>query len=139
MLDKNDKKIINQLKKDSRQTLKELSDKTKLRPSTIHSRINKLVDENIIEKFTIVTNDKKTNQDFIVFVLINSDSNIPNSFFKNKHIKDVFGVTGGYDLIMKCKFSSIEKFNNFILELRQLDQVKNTLTMVSTIKIKESL
>ena len=61
MLDKNDKKIINQLKKDSRQTLKELSDKTKLRPSTIHSRINKLVDENIIEKFTIVTNDKKTN------------------------------------------------------------------------------
>ena len=137
MLDKSDKKIINELKINSRASLKELSKKTKIRPSTIHSRIQKLINDNVIETFTISTNDKKLNEDFIVFILINADQNIPNSFFNKKEIKDVFGITGQYDLIIKCKFSDINKFNNFILELRKLPEIKNTLTMVSTIKIKE--
>jgi len=138
-MDKTDKKIINQLRKDSRATLKELSTKTKLRPSTIHARIQKLVEEGVIEKFTIKTNDKKVNEDFIVFILINSNKELPNVFFNQKCIKDVFGVTGGYDLTMKCKFSNINEFNKFILELRKLPEITNTLTMVSTIKIKEEL
>jgi DNA-binding Lrp family transcriptional regulator len=138
-MDKTDKKIINQLRKDSRATLKEISTKTNLRPSTIHARIQKLVDENVIEKFTIKTNDKKIGEDFIVFILINSNKEIHRVFFKQKCIKDVFGVTGGYDLTMKCKFSNINEFNKFILELRKLPEITNTLTMVSTIKIKEEL
>jgi DNA-binding Lrp family transcriptional regulator len=139
MLDKTDKKIIKQLKKDSRATLKEISNITKLRPSTIHSRIQNLVEDSVIEKFTIKTNDQKLGEDFIVFILINSNKEIPNSFFKQKCIKDVFGITGGYDLILKCKFSNITKFNEFILELRKVPEITNTLTMVSTIKIKEGI
>ena len=138
-MDKTDKNIINQLKKDSRATLKQLSVKTKLRPSTIHSRIQKLIEDKVIEKFTIQTNDKKIGEAFIVFILINSNKELPNVFFKQKCIKDVFGVTGGYDLTMKCKFSNINEFNEFILELRKLPEITNTLTMVSTIKIKEEL
>ena len=139
MLDKTDKKIIRQLKKDSRQSLKDIFEKTKIRPSTIHSRIQKLLEDNTIEKFSIVTNDKTMNEDFIVFILVNSNKEIPNLFFKKSCIKDVFGITGSYDLVMKCKFQNIGKFNDFILELRKLPEVKDTLTMVSTIKIKERL
>ena len=139
MIDKSDKKIISELKKNSRATLKELSLKTKLRPSTIHSRIQDLIKDNTIEKFTIKTDDKKTGEDFIVFILINSNKKIPDSFFRKNEIKDVFGITGSYDIIMKCKFSNISIFNEFILELRNLDEIQNTLTMISTIKIKEEI
>ena len=116
-----------------------MSKKTNIRPSTIHSRIQKLVKDNVIENFTITTNDSKLNEEFIVFVLVNADKEIKITFFNKREIKDVFGVTGSYDLIMKCKFSDINEFNKFILELRKLPEVQNTLTMVSTIKIKEKV
>ncbi len=139
MLDKTDKTILKELKNNSRISLKDMSKKTNIRPSTIHSRIQKLVKDNVIENFTITTNDSKLNEEFIVFVLVNADKEIKNTFFNKREIKDVFGVTGSYDLIMKCKFSDINEFNKFILELRKLPEVQNTLTMVSTIKIKEKV
>lgn len=139
MIDKTDKKILRQLKLDSRQSLKEISEKTKIRPSTIHARIQKLLENKVIENFTIKTNDKELKEDFIVFILINSNEEIPNVFFKKSCIKDVFGITGSYDLVMKCKFKDIVEFNEFILELRKQKEVKDTVTMVSTIKIKEEL
>ncbi|MBN2423018.1 Lrp/AsnC family transcriptional regulator [Candidatus Woesearchaeota archaeon] len=139
MLDKKNLKIISALKKNSRDSIRDISKKTNLRPSTVHLRIRKLVKDNIIEKFTIKTNDKLLKENFIVFILVNTEKNIPDILFNNKNIKDVFGITGEYDLIMKCKFSGIEEFNRFILELRKLPQVKKTLTMVGTTKIKEEI
>jgi DNA-binding Lrp family transcriptional regulator len=136
-MDNKDRKIIDVLKENSRFTIKELSLKTKLRPSTIHQRIQKLIKNEVIEKFSIKLDDKVVGENFIVYVLINTEGDIPNEHFRKKEIKEVFGVTGEYDLMMKCKFSDIEAFNSFLLEFRKLPMIKKTVTMVATTKIKE--
>ncbi|MBU0756864.1 MAG: Lrp/AsnC family transcriptional regulator [Nanoarchaeota archaeon] len=140
MLDKINMKIIAELKKNSRETVRNIAKKTGLRPSTVHLRMQRLVEDGIIEKFTIKTDDKAMHENFVVYILVNTDKMIPNDVFnKNPHIKEVFGITGEHDLIMKCKFGGIEEMNKFILDFRKLQEVTNTLTMIGTTMIKEEI
>ena len=59
--------------------------------------------------------------------------------FKNKAVKEAFGITGEYDICLKCKFKDINEFNNFIMDLRNKRNLRRTLTMVSTVVIKEEI
>src|SRR3989338_3954717 len=133
-LDSKDHKIIEALRQNSRMPIRDIAKKTQLRPSTVHDRMAKLVREGIIEQFTLKVNNKAMGQNFIVFMLIKSEKEIPNSFFKNQHqVKEVFGVTGEYDLMLKLKFKDIEEFNSFVISFRKQFQLINTLTLVGTI------
>lgn len=139
MLDNKDIKIIEQLKQDSRASVRDIAASTNLRPSTVHLRIRKLVKDGVIEKFTVKLNNEKVQEDFIVFVLLRSEKEIDNKIFKNNAVKEVFGVTGEYDLIVKLKFPSINEFNDFIIKFRKENELTRTLTMVSTAVIKEEV
>ncbi|MFH0874435.1 MAG: Lrp/AsnC family transcriptional regulator [archaeon] len=137
MTDDKDLKIIKELKKNSRQKVTDIAKTLKMRGSTVHLRIQKLLENKVIEKFSIKTNDEKLKENFTVFILVNTEKDIPDEFFKKYSIKESFGITGEYDIILKCKFADINEFNKFILEFRKLEGIKKTLTMVSTTKIKE--
>ena len=138
-MDKKDYLIIKELRENSRASIKEIAKKTKIRPSTVHQRIHKLIRNETIEKFTVKLDNKKIEENFIVFVLIKTNTEIKNGLFDKYNVKEVFGVTGQYDLILKLKFKDVEDFNDFILDLRKVPGIKETLTMVSTKTIKEEL
>lgn len=139
MADKKDMAIIEELRKNSRQPVRDIAKKIKQRPSTVHMRLKKLVSEGVIERFTLKLSNKKSGENFIVFILVSTVKNIPDSFFMNNHIKEVFGITGEYDLIMKCKFQDIDEFNKFVLAFRDYPQINKTLTMVGTLTLKEEI
>ena len=138
-LDLKDHKIIAQLRENSRQSIRDIAKKTKLRPSTVHERIRKLEKNKVIERFTLKLNNKAVGENFIAFMLISSDKQIEEMHFKNEHIREVFGVTGEYDLLLKLKFADIEEFNNFVIRFRNDTGIKKTQTMVVTVNIKEEL
>jgi len=138
-LNSKDYKIIEILKQNSRISIRDLARKANLRPSTVHQRILRLKQNNIIEKFTIKLNNKEVGENFIVFMLISAQKEIDNKVFHNKHIKEVFGITGEYDLLLKLKFKDVEEFNSYIIKFRKEYDIKKTLTMVSTITIKEEI
>lgn len=137
-LDDTDTQILNKLKQDSRKTIREIAKELNLRPSTVHQRISKLREFGVIEKFTIKTSNKATSENFIVLMLVSTEgAMIPEVAFKDSHIKDVFGITGEYDLLIKMKFKDVEDFNNFILNFRKKYGLKKTVTMVATVNLKE--
>lgn len=139
MVQEKDLNIINVLKDNSRLAIRDIARKTGLRPSTVHDRITKLKEENVIECFTVKLNNKEVGENFIVFMFLTTSKDLEPSFFNNKHIKEVFGVTGEYDLILKLKFRDIEQFNKFIIGLRKNKDIKKTQTMIATIDIKEEI
>ena len=139
MLDSKDKKIIALLKQNARLSIRDIAKKAQLRPSTVHQRIQKLLREGIIEKFTLKLNNEKVGENFIVFLLVTTRKDLPSIFFKNEHIKEVFGITGEYDLILKLKFSDINEFNSYLINLRKNEIIEKTLTMVATTMLKEEL
>ena len=139
-LDNKDNKIIGILKEDSREPLKIIAKKTGIRPSTVHQRIQKLIKGGVIEKFTIKLNNKAIGENFIAFLLIKGTTSdyINNKFLNTKNVKEVFGVTGEYDVMVKLKFEDVEEFNDFIISFRkEMKGVGATLTMVVTANIKE--
>jgi|TARA_B100002003_G_C14080003_1_gene519556 DNA-binding Lrp family transcriptional regulator len=138
LLDK-DAKIIDVLKQDARLSIRDIAKKTSLRPSTVHDRISKLKKDNVIEKFTVKLNNQAVGENFIVFLFVTTSRDLDATFFNNKHIKEVFGITGEYDLVLKLKFADIEEFNKFIISLRKNTAIKKTQTMIATIGIKEEV
>ncbi len=134
-----DWKIIDVLKSDSRMAIREIAKKTKLRPSTVHNRIQKMKENGIIEKFTLKLDNSKANENFIVFLFVLTAKNIENTKFKDFRIKEVFGVTGDYDLLLKCKFKDIVEFNEFLIQFRDNNPITKTLSMISTCTLKEEL
>ncbi|MBR9699315.1 Lrp/AsnC family transcriptional regulator [Candidatus Woesearchaeota archaeon] len=139
MLDNKDNKILSVLRGNSRMPIRDIAKKTQLRPSTVHQRLMKLK-KNVIEKFTVKLDNKLVGEDFIVFMLIKTKPgvDIADTFFRNKHLKEVFGVTGEYDLLVKMKFADVGEFNDFIIKFRKEQRVETT-TMIATTNIKEEL
>lgn len=141
-LDSKDIKILQALKEDARSSIKELSKITRIRPSTVHQRIQKLIENKIIEKFTIKLNNKAVGENFIVFMLVKGSTSeyLDNKIINNNNFKEVFGITGEYDLLIKLKFKDVEEFHNFILNFRKdKKEIQSTLTMVVTANLKEEI
>jgi DNA-binding Lrp family transcriptional regulator len=138
-LDDKDLAIINILKDNSRTSIRDIAKITKFRPSTVHVRISQLIKNNIIEKFTLKLNNISFGEDFIVFVMIKTTSEIKKSVFKDDCVKEVFGITGEYDIMIKLKFKNIIDFNTWLLKFRKENNISSTITMVSTITLKEEI
>ena len=141
-LDNKDIKILEVLREDSRRSIKEISKSAKIRPSTIHQRVQKLIKNKIIEKFTVKLNNKAVGENFIVFMFVKGSTTdyIDSKFLHNKNVKEVFGITGEYDVLLKLKFENIEEFNEFVLNFRKENrQIQSTLTMVTTANVKEEI
>ncbi|MDP7324221.1 MAG: Lrp/AsnC family transcriptional regulator, partial [Candidatus Woesearchaeota archaeon] len=111
-----DKKIIGLLKEEGRASIRDIAKKTNLRPSTVHQRLRKLQDDQVIEKFTVKLNNDAVEENFIVFILVNTKKHLSAAALSHPSIKEVFGVTGEFDLLIKCKFKDIVAFNHFIIE-----------------------
>ena len=141
-IDNKDKKIIDVLKENSRGPIREIAKKTKIRPSTVHQRIQKLIGSNVIEKFTIKLNNNAVGENFIVFMLVKGGTTqyIDSKILNNEHVKEVFGVTGEYDLLIKLKFENVADFNDFVINFRKdKKEIQSTLTMVATTNLKEEI
>ncbi len=141
-LDDIDHRIIAALRKNSRQSIRDLAKLLHLRPSTVHERIRKLRVDGIIEKFTIKLNNDAIGEGFIVLMLVlgKPTQYVGKALLDQPNIKEVFGVTGEYDLLFKLKFKDVTAFNDFVINFRKENkEVQKTLTMVVTVTLKEEL
>ncbi|HLC66738.1 MAG TPA: Lrp/AsnC family transcriptional regulator [Candidatus Nanoarchaeia archaeon] len=141
-LDDRDHHILKLLRGDARQSIRDIAKQTGIRPSTVHERIRKLVEGGVIERFTLKLNNKAMGEHFIVFMLVAGKPTeyVGESLLQNQHIKEAFGITGEYDLLLKLKFPDVEAFNDYVLKFRKLNrEIGKTLTMVATVNLKEEL
>jgi DNA-binding Lrp family transcriptional regulator len=140
-LDKRDLKIIALMKNNARASIRDISKATGIRPSTVHQRIKRMVENGIIEKFTVKLNDDKMDEGFASFMLISGSPEryLDEKILKNEHVKGIYGITGEYDLLIKMKFKDMSAFNDFLLDFREnySTHISKTLTMVQTVKLKD--
>lgn len=140
-MDKKDYAILNLLKENSRYSVRDIAKKTGIRPSTVHHRILRLKNKGVIERFTIKLDNNKVGEGFIVFMFVKTKPSveIDNKVLRDKHVKEMFGITGEYDLLIKMKFRDVVEFNEFIINFRKEQRVETTHTMVVTATIKEEI
>ncbi|GAB7257971.1 Lrp/AsnC family transcriptional regulator [Polaribacter sp. OB-PA-B3] len=142
MLDSVDKKLINLLQIDSKQTTKQLSLQLNLSITAVYERIKKLENQNIIEKYVAIVNKNKIDKSFLVFChvkLIQHSKEYVHTFeneiLKLEEVSECFHVSGDYDYILKIYVKDMETYRNFMIT--KLTAIKHIGSTHSTFAIEQ--
>ncbi|MDL4842386.1 Lrp/AsnC family transcriptional regulator [Aquibacillus rhizosphaerae] len=124
MLDNTDAHILDELSKNSRLTMKELSKKVHLTAPAVSTRVAKLEDQGVIEGYSIKVNQVKLGFYIHAFITIftQSTSHQPYlSYIKTQdhHIINNYKISGEGCYLLECKFPSNEILNVFLEDLNE--------------------
>ena len=146
MIDKKDNVILDELKKNSRETTTKLAKKLEMPRVTVHDRIERLVEKGIIKKFTIQTDYKKIDMPTTVFIFLSITPNnvthreLANKIAKLPGVYEVHMITGEYDLLIKVRGKSIEDIGKIVIDKLRVEKgVDHTFTSACFETIKEDL
>jgi Lrp/AsnC family leucine-responsive transcriptional regulator len=151
ILDFTDKKLLNLLQHDSKQTTKQLSLQLNLSVTAVYERIKKLEKGNVIQKYVAIVNKNKIEKSFLVFChikLIQHSKEYVTTFerevLKLEEVSECFHVSGAYDYILKVYVKDMDEYREFMVKKLTaikyigstqssftIEEVKNT-TLIST-------
>lgn len=147
MIDDKDEIILNELKKNSRDTTKNIGKNVKIPRITVHDRIKKMINNGIIKNFTIIPDYQKIGLPSKVYIFISfrsdkkiSQRELANRIAKLKGVFEVHIISGEYDLLIKVRGTSLEEIGKLVIDkLRKLDGVDKTLTCTCFETVKEEI
>jgi len=142
MLDTIDKKLINLLQQDSKQTTKQLYLQLNLSVTAIYERVKKLENQKVIEKYVAIVNKNKIEKSFLVFChikLMQHSKEYLNTFeyevLKLEEVSECFHVSGDYDYILKIYVKDMDAYRNFVVT--KLTAIKHIGSTHSTFAIEQ--
>ena len=127
--DNTDEKILGFLRDDSRESFVVIGKKLKLSESAVRRRVKNMVNNGVIEKFTI----EERNASAIVLVSVDSSidtSKVSVKLTKLNAVKTVYEITGQYDISVIIKAPNITEINACIDDLRKISGVIDTNTVI---------
>jgi len=147
MIDKKDQMILNELKKNSRNSTKNIAKNIQIPRVTVHDRIQKLKEKGIIKKFSTSIDYKKIGLSTEVFIFVSflpntdiSQRELAKRISKIKSISEVHIISGEYDLLIKARGESLEQIGKLVVDkLRKLKGVGRTLTFACFETVKEEV
>lgn len=124
MLDNTDMRILDELSKNSRLTMKELGEKVHLTGPAVSARVAKLEDQGVIEGYSINVNRVKLGCFIHAFITIMTQSTYHQpylSFIKTQelHIINNYKISGDGCYLLECRFPSNEVLNDFLNALNE--------------------
>lgn len=129
MIDHLDEKIIEILKKDSRRPFVDIANQLKVSEGTIRSRVRKLIDDDVIQSFTIKTSGKNVKAIIEIKIDVNvNTAEVASEISKFDGVSDVFEVTGEEDIVAIIDVNSSPQLNDIIEKIRRFDNVQSTRT-----------
>ncbi|WP_394138883.1 Lrp/AsnC family transcriptional regulator [Cytobacillus oceanisediminis] len=122
MLDSTDMRIIDELSKNSRITMKELGEKVHLTGQAASARVVKLEDNGIIEGYTIKVNQVKMGYSVhaIIHIFTKSTNHQPYLTFLQKqelYVINNYKISGESCYLLECKFPSNKILDKFLTDL----------------------
>ncbi|MDC1161905.1 Lrp/AsnC family transcriptional regulator [Tenacibaculum sp.] len=143
-LDGIDKKLINLLQTNSKQTTKRLSLELGLSVTAVYERIKKLEKESVIKDYVALINRDKIEKSFLVFCHIRLEKHTRESItvFEKEvnglaEVTECFHVSGDYDYILKIYVKDMEAYREFMIhKLTTLKHVGNTHSIFTIGEVK---
>lgn len=132
-LDDIDKKILEILRKNSRVKYTDLARMVGVTEGAIRRRVGKLVKDGIIKRFTIEIAFPEPSLKALVLISARTSHPVSTVSEKVKNLRDVeavYEVSGLYDIVAIIKSSGVSDLNNCIDEIRKIEGVESTNTLV---------
>jgi DNA-binding Lrp family transcriptional regulator len=141
-MDSVDMKLLGLLQEDSRMSYTDLAKSVGISETAIRRRIKKLIDEKVIEKFTVKLNPDKIGKPITAFVGVDVGGEIGpvagSELLNRKEISELYTITGDFDIIMKVSCDSVKELERTIEFTRGMDFTHKTKTYVVLNRLKET-
>jgi len=131
-IDAMDRKILSLLEENSRRSFVDIANVVRLSEPAVRRRIKNLVDRGVISRFTVETDVDKGAS---AITLLSINPSVPTPKISNKlltmtGVNVVYEITGQYDIAVIVSGSNIATINKCIDDIRQIDGVGNTNTVI---------
>ncbi|MCL5068385.1 MAG: Lrp/AsnC family transcriptional regulator [Thaumarchaeota archaeon] len=117
-IDEIDMKILTELQRDASISVPKLSKKINVNASVAYSRIKRLAKRQLIKRFTIEVNDEALGLTVTALIGLNIDSKyrepIMEEMLKMDSVRDIYEVTGRFDVILVMKTRSLDELHESI-------------------------
>ncbi|MFX1409425.1 MAG: Lrp/AsnC family transcriptional regulator [Promethearchaeota archaeon] len=142
-IDETDKQILNILQKNDKVSYRELADKLKLAASTIHNRVKKMIEEEIIKKFAAIIDPAKIGYNTIALVGLRVDplkmNEIAGKIASFEETQLVAISSGDHDIIAQITTKDEKALWNFInIKIKTINGVKPQIHVSSFLDIYKS-
>ncbi len=145
MLDKIDKKIIEELQKNSNRTIFKLSKVLNLPRTTLANRIKRLENKKIIKKYKAIIDPEKLGKKVVVFiqVVVSPDKNareLADKLKKRHFVIETFITAGSHDIMVKALLNNTKELGNIlygIKGLRSWPEIEKTHSTIVLETVKE--
>lgn len=139
-LDTIDIAIINELQKDSRLSVRELSSRVHRSATPVFERLKRLEADGIITGYTVRLNLDKIGRGFTVFCnvrLKHINTDIHVAFAQAVHemaeVAECYNVSGAFDYMLKVQVPDMHTYRHFVTDklgqLEMLDSVQSVFVM----------
>ncbi|HEY4316062.1 MAG TPA: Lrp/AsnC ligand binding domain-containing protein [Herbaspirillum sp.] len=147
MLDKINKKILNELQIDGRISNVDLSARVNLSAAACLERVRKLQEAGYILGFAAHLNPRLLDVSLLVFIEVVLDRTTPDVFEEFRHsvqsireIVECHMVAGGFDYLVKARVKNMEAYREFLgKSLLQLKGVRETHTYAVMEEVKSTI
>ncbi len=137
-IDDLDLTILSELSADASISVPKLSQKIKVNPSVVYSRIKRLVTRKLIQRFTIVVNDTELGFQVKALAGINMDSKkrdgVIDALFKIDGVREIAEVTGRFDILVTLYARSLDEMHRIVSE--NIGKIDGDLSSESFIEMK---
>ena len=126
-MDAIDIQILDELKKDSRKSFNIIADGVGKTEATVRRRVNKLIEDNVIRKFTIdysINSKPRTQATVKIEPDFKEIKNVLKELKAIDEVTNIWRLSGNCGIFIKVEIESIEKFNPLIEE--KISQIKGS-------------
>ncbi|ERH04801.1 MAG: transcriptional regulator, AsnC family [uncultured archaeon A07HR60] len=128
-MDDLDRRIVNILRRDARTPYTEIAEEVGTSEGTVRNRVDRLTDDQVIERFTVTT--RTGNVQAMVEVSVAMDvntSNVAEEMAAWPKVDTVWQVSGEEDVVLVVDCVDTRAVNELITKAREMAEVKNTKT-----------
>ena len=128
-MDELDKEILSILRRDARTPYTEIADQVGTSEGTVRNRVDRLVDDGVIERFTVATRTGNIKAMIEVGVDVNVDTEaVTDRIAEWPAVDFVWQVSGEQDIVVVVDAADTGAVNDLITRARELEEVVSTKT-----------
>ena len=128
-MDDLDRRILDVLRRDARTPYTEIADAVGTSEGTVRNRVERMIDDEIIERFTVATRTGNIKAMIEVSVAVDVDtSDVSERMAEWDEVDFVWQVSGEEDIVLVVDAADTQQVNELISQAREMDEVKNTKT-----------
>ncbi|WP_336337755.1 Lrp/AsnC family transcriptional regulator [Haloarcula brevis] len=128
-MDDLDREILSILRRDARTPYTEIADRVGTSEGTVRNRVERLVDDGVIERFTVATRTGNVKAMIEVSVDVNVDTaEVSDRIAEWQEVDFVWQVSGEEDIVVVVDAADTDAVNELITQARELEEVVGTKT-----------